>query len=254
MSRTWFRFITGAFALLICAPAVQAGQEWIQPDTGYPYLLHLPSDYEESNKEYPLMLFLHGAGERGNNPEQLAKHGPPKLLNATSQAASPTPDIFDMIVVSPQCPAESWWKSGQVKVVLDRVRAEYRVDESRIYCTGLSMGGFGTWTLVSKHPALFAAAAPICGGGNAYARLQGRLGTSPDEVANAENLTSVPIWAFHGAKDQVVPVELSIEMVEKVRDEGGEVLLTIYPFAGHDSWTQTYESPMIYDWLLSHSK
>jgi predicted peptidase len=195
------------------------------------YLLYLPADYGKGNKKWPLMMFLHGVGERGGNIELVKKHGPSKLIE---QGRS-----FDFIVVSPQCPSNAWWPE-QVDVLinlLDEIETNYRVDTDRVYLTGLSMGGFGTWTLAERYPQRFAAIAPICGGGELYL---------------AYRLKRVPVWAFHGAQDKVVPVEKSKEMVDAVNAVGGNAKLTIYPDAEHDSWTATYDNPELYEWLLSH--
>jgi predicted peptidase len=113
------------------------------------------------------------------------------------------------------------------------------VDRERQYVTGLSMGGFGTWALISRYPQRFAAAVPICGGGDRYV---------------ARRLRDVPVWAFHGAKDGTVPVQASVEMVEAVKKAGGDAQLTVYPEAQHDSWTETYNNPKVYEWLLSHRR
>ena len=197
------------------------------------YLLFLPDGYGEEEKRWPLMLFLHGAGERGDDLNKVKVHGPPKIVEKKKD--------FPFIVVSPQCPAGVWW-NDQLDVLinlLDEIVAKYDVDTERIYLTGLSMGGYGTWALASKHPDRFAAAAPICGGGM---RIM------------AYGLKDVPIWAFHGAKDQVVPVEESKEMVAAVKVRGGNAKLTVYPEANHDSWTETYNNPELYDWFLKHRK
>lgn len=203
----------------------------ITKTVGCKYLLYLPADYAKGDKKRPLMMFLHGAGERGDNPGLVKKHGPPKLIE---QGKS-----FDFIIVSPQCPNNVWWPE-QIDILislLDEVEAKYRVDTDRVYLTGLSMGGFGTWRLAERYPQRFAAIAPICGGGEFYA---------------AYRLKNVPVWAFHGAKDKVVPVEKSKEMVEAVNAAGGDAKLTVYPEAEHDSWTQTYDNPQLYEWFLSH--
>jgi predicted peptidase len=113
------------------------------------------------------------------------------------------------------------------------------VDPDRVYLTGLSMGGYGTWSLAAAHPERFAAIVPICGGGN---------------PADAAKLASLPVWVFHGAKDPTVPLERSKEMVEAIKSAGGNPRFTIYPEAGHDSWTETYNNPELYQWLLEQKK
>ncbi len=195
------------------------------------YLLHLPDGYAASDEPLPLMLFLHGAGERGDDLELVKKHGPPKLIAAGKS--------FPFIVVSPQCPIGEWWSPEPLIALLDEVSARFRVDPGRVYLTGLSMGGYGSWDLLQTCPGRFAAAAPICGGGIPYL---------------ARTFADVPVWAFHGAKDEVVPVENSRLMVEALRKSGGEARLTVYPEAGHDSWTGTYDNPELYEWLLGHRR
>jgi predicted peptidase len=198
------------------------------------YLLYLPKGYgQEKEQKWPLMLFLHGAGERGDSLDLVKKHGPPKLIGAGRE--------FPFIVVSPQCPAESWWPEQIEALValLDDIQAKYAVDPDRVYLTGLSMGGFGSWALGCRHPGRFAAVAPICGGGERFL---------------ASRLKNVPVWAFHGAKDPVVPLQASTEMVEALKRAGGDVRLTVYPEAEHDSWTETYDSPELYEWFLSHHR
>jgi predicted peptidase len=195
------------------------------------YLLSLPDGYEAGDQRWPLLLFLHGAGERGDDLERLKAHGPPRLL-AEGHG-------LPFIVVSPQCPRGRYWLVPLLASLLDEVCRRWRVDEDRVYVTGISMGAYGTWHLAEAHADRLAAIIPICGGGD------------PD---NAAELKDLPIWAFHGAKDNVVPLEESEVMVQAVRNAGGTVRFTIYPEAGHDSWTQTYEKPDWHQWLLAHRR
>ncbi len=197
------------------------------------YLLFLPEDYGKKRQRWPLMVFLHGAGERGSVLNKVKAHGPPKIVKNRKD--------FPFIVVSPQCPEGDWW-TEKVEVLinlLDDIAARYKVDKKRIYLTGLSMGGYGTWALASAYPERFAAIAPICGGGSRIMSLR---------------LKDIPIWVFHGAKDRVVPLKESEEMVNAIRKRGGDVKFTIYPEAGHDSWTESYKNQELYDWFLEHSK
>jgi predicted peptidase len=197
---------------------------------GLDYLLYLPNGYEESDETYPLMLFLHGAGESGEDLEKVKMHGPPKLIEEGED--------FPFIVVSPQSPGRGW-NPDALSALLDEVIASHRVDEDRIYLTGLSMGGFGTWALAAAKPDRFAAIAPICGGG---------------DPRTADRIKSLPIWVFHGAKDNVVPLSSSERMVDALEELGAEVKFTVYPEAGHDSWTVTYENPELVEWFLTHSR
>jgi len=194
------------------------------------YLLYLPDGYGESDKAWPLVLFLHGAGESGNNLENVKKHGPPKLAEEKK---------FPFILVSPQS-ARGGWDPTALNALIDDVMAHYKVDADRVYVTGLSMGGFGTWALAAAYPQKLAAIAPICGGGT---------------PADAKKIKHLPIWVFHGGKDPVVPVARSQSMVDALKSAGAEqVKFTVYPDAGHDSWTETYNNPDFYDWLLKQKR
>jgi len=190
------------------------------------YLLYLPAEYQKKDA-WPLVLFLHGAGERGSDLELVKKHGPPKLIEKGKS--------FPFIVVSPQCPKDRTWQPMELTALVDEIVAKYKVDRDRIYVTGLSMGGFGTWALAAATPERFAAIIPICGGG---------------ETISARRLSKVPVWAFHGAKDLVVPLKRSEDLVNALKASGGNVKFTVYPEAQHDSWTATYENPEVYSWLL----
>jgi len=196
------------------------------------YLFYLPRNYEKGNKKWPLLFFLHGRGERGTDINLVKTHGPPKLIE---QGRS-----FPFIVVSPQCPLtlQEWdWR------ILDRLFTEieknYRVDPTRIYLSGLSMGGYGSWTWAMHRPERFAALVPICGRGD------------PGQVCA---LKDIPVWTFHGAKDEVVPVQMTEDLVRALKECGGNVKFTIYPDARHDSWTETYNNPELYSWLLQQRK
>lgn len=224
-------------------------QVQIKGDDGKPqevtvhYMLFVPKEYTAEGNKWPLMLFLHGYGECGNGNDELDRvkiHGPAKLVDSR-------PD-FPFVVVTPQCPQPKRdmkeigkaWKSEQLIQLIDHAIKRLNVDPERVYVTGLSMGGFGTFRLAAAYPDRFAAAVPICGGGE------------PDAMEKA--LSTVPIWAFHGARDAVVPVSKSEEMIDAVRRAGGDVRLTVYPDVEHNSWAPTYEDEKVYDWLLSHTK
>lgn len=197
------------------------------------YLLALPEGYGDESKaeRWPLLVFLHGAGESGDDLEKVKAHGPPKLIAAGDRA-------FPCIVVSPQSPGRGW-NPDVLAALVDEICREYRVDEDRIWLTGLSMGGFGTWALAASKPDRFAALVPICGGAN---------------PSQADKLLGIPIWAFHGAKDFVVPLASSQAIVDAIREKGGDPKFTVYPEAGHDSWTETYADPALWDWLFAQSR
>ncbi|MCL6456544.1 MAG: prolyl oligopeptidase family serine peptidase [Gorillibacterium sp.] len=194
------------------------------------YRTYLPDDYEaDVAKAWPLVIFLHGAGQRGEDSELLELHGPPKEV-ATGRS-------FPFLLVAPQCPEDSVWimQKDRVMEVLRNVQQEYRVDPQRIYLTGLSMGGFGAWEIAMEHPKIFAALMPICGGGMSW---------------RSDQLLHMPIWTFHGAKDEVVPIIYTEEMVRALKALGNPIRYTVYPDAGHDCWTEVYQRDDVYDWLL----
>jgi len=194
------------------------------------FLLWLPGDYKkEKQKTFPLLIFLHGSGERGDSLDLVKMHGPPSFVENR-------PD-FPFITVSPQCPKGTRWNAEDLQVMLEKLITKYRIDPARIYLTGLSMGGFGTWAWACKNPDQFAAIAPVCGGG---------------DVQFARELKNTPVWAFHGEADPVVPVKRTIEMVEAVNEKGGSARITLYPGIGHDSWVNAYNDPELYKWLLEH--
>ena len=214
------------------------------------YMLFVPKGYKADGKKWPLMLFLHGLGECSNDDLSRVKiHGPAHFVDSR-------PD-FPFVLVTPQLPpppgykegvvytseqiialAANAWKAEELIQLVDHVTAKLDIDRERIYVTGLSMGGFGTWLLVAAYPDRFAAAVPICGGGE------------PEKMAAA--LSRVPIWAFHGAKDAVVPLAYSQKMVDAVKRAGGDVKFSVYPDAQHDSWKATYDNQKVYHWLLAH--
>jgi predicted peptidase len=194
------------------------------------YLLYLPQNYDQQ-EQWPLLLFLHGGGERGDDLELLKIHGPPKLVAAGQQ--------FPMIIVSPQCPTDERWQSVTLLALLDDLCERYKVDQDRIYVTGISMGGFGLWALAFDAPDRFAALAPICGGGETYW---------------AKTIKHVPVWAFHGELDEGVPVRRSLEMVDELKKLGADPKLTVFPGVGHISWPAVYDDPAFYEWLLAQKR
>ncbi|MDZ4697399.1 MAG: prolyl oligopeptidase family serine peptidase [Deltaproteobacteria bacterium] len=214
-------------------PPAEPGKQLLRTLPGsYAHWLYLPPEYD-GNAAVPLLVFLHGSGERGTQPEAVKKHGPPRLI-ANGQH-------LPFIVASPQCDTGDWWSECRVIALFDHLSATLKVDPKRVYLTGLSMGGYGTWEVAARNPDRFAAIVPICGGGDS------RFGSKP--------LSTIPTWAFHGEADAVVPVAESLEMIEAMKGHGAkEAKLTIYPAVEHDSWTQTYDNPEVYSWLLSHRR
>ncbi|MFF1541613.1 dienelactone hydrolase family protein [Microbacterium sp. NPDC058269] len=198
------------------------------------YLVHLPDGYDaDPSRLWPLVLFLHGAGERGSDVDLAAVHGPPKLADDGHE--------FPFVLVTPQCDESSQWVAelSTLSALLDEVSAAHRIDPSRISVTGLSMGGFGTWSLAIRYPDRFAAIAPICGG---------------LWMQSAAPIRSLPVWAFHGDADDVVPISATEQIVTELRSLDADVRFTRYAGVGHDSWTETYDNPEFYDWLLSHRR
>lgn len=233
-----------AFPVVDRSKAQQTGEHFSTEQTrtlSINYLLFLPAGYDpDSTNRWPLILFLHGAGERGSELWMVARHGPPKVdMQMTN---------FPFIVVSPQCPEGQVWSEDVLLALLDNIETNYPVDLHRVYLTGLSMGGFATWDLGLDHPERFAAIAPLCGGGEV---IKPYLASE----RHPEELRSLAVWAFHGAKDPVVPVQESEHMVGFLKGLGvKEVKFTIYPDAEHDCWTRTYDNPELFEWFLQHSR
>ena len=197
----------------------------------FPFIAYIPDNISANPA---LLIHLHGAGERGNGGDELNSvllHGFPKIANDDN--------LIDCIMLMPQCPKGSFWvaKIESVKKFIDDIVSEYSIDEKRIYLCGLSMGGFGTWFTAMAYPDLFAAIAPCCGGGMSW---------------NASSL-KMPIWAFHGLCDAVVPPALTIEMVEALRKCNANVKCDLYEGVGHNSWERAFTEPTL-KWLLSNKK
>lgn len=207
------------------------------------YYAYLPEDhYYEADESFPLLVFLHGSGEKGNGTTEVSRvlvHGPPKLIKNGRR--------LPFITISPQLPAsQGGWSVNLVDELIARARAEYRVDTTRIYVTGLSLGAFGTWAYATSRPTVVAAVVPIAGSGSTGA---------------ACNMKNVPTWAFHGDADNVVNQSGTINMINAIRActpaGSPDPKMTIYPGVAHDSWTRTYDGSAghdIYEWLLQYHK
>lgn len=232
--------------LLLCAIGCSGSKEWtlsqgqhpqgfekeITKKVGLDFLLYLPKQYGQEKKTYPLIMFLHGSGERGKDLMKLKVHSLPKIVD--------TKDDFPFIVVSPQCREGERWNSEVLNALLDEIILHLPVDTNRVYLTGLSMGGFGTWKLAGAYPERFAAIAPVCGGGT---------------LEDIWRLKEMPVWVFHGAKDDVVPPAESERMVEALKREGNtQVKFTLYPDANHNAWDVTYAKAELYEWFLAHQR
>jgi predicted peptidase len=240
LSRKFFLSLP-AVCLVFASARLHAGEQTAHEfrgqavlDVGYRYLLSLPEGYDaDRDKRWPLVIFLHGSGERGYDLELLKKHGPPKLIEAGKK--------FPAIIASLQCEPRQIWNSHGVKALADDLVKRHRVDVERICLTGLSMGGFGTWDTALDYPDFFAAIVPVCGGAGV-------------RWVMADRIKHLPVWVFHGDKDTAVPVEFSVKMADALKKAGGNVKLTVYPGVGHDSWTQTYDDPAMWEWLLSQKR
>ncbi len=259
---------------------VAAFSKTVTKTVEYKYLVSLPTAYDAkaTDKTWPVILFLHGSGERGTDPWLVSMHGPPRLIAgkapklppAAAPKATPppppaapppeTPEAIaqrelaakalrdNFIVISPQCPPGVWWDDDGVIGLLDEVMAKYKTDPTRVYLTGLSMGGYGTWSVGLKYPERFAAIVAICGGG----QFRDIISASRQKK---EVILALGIRVYHGAKDPTVPLSESENMVTALKKAGvKDIEFTIYPEAKHDSWTETYNKPELYEWLLKHQR
>jgi predicted peptidase len=196
------------------------------------YWLYLPKEYDDKPAEkWPLLLFLHGGGERGDDLEKVKIHGPPKLVAHGKQ--------FPFVLVSPQVPTDDRWHADELAKLLDSLANTLRIDTQRLYVTGLSMGGSGTWSLVSAYPDKFAAAMPMCGRGDLEA---------------VPKLAKTPIWVLVGGQDRERTVQNCEDMANALAKAGCDGRFTLYFQLPHDCWTVTYDNPQTYEWLLSHKR
>ena len=214
-----------------------------------PYQIYLPKI--EEGQKVPIILFLHGAGERGNDNKRQTAHGFHPLVNFSKNNNKPA------IIISPQCPKGMQWvnvkwntkahdlpefPSTPLRLALELLDIKVNslpVDKSRIYISGLSMGGYGTWDAISRKPNYFAAALPLCGGA---------------DTKQAAKLSKMPIWTVHGDKDGAIPVSRSRDMVKALKDAGSNITYTEHPGVGHNVWTKTYADQKILNWLFSQRK
>jgi predicted peptidase len=236
---------TGAAETAPAAPDVFEARVYRDSSGGeLQYRLMKPEDYD-SGRKYPLVVFLHGSGERGTDNLAQLKNGVRELLGSP-EARAKYP-CFAMVPQSP--PSDAWSRRGypdgvsdvsrRVLEVIQALEKEFSVDPQRLYIGGLSMGGFGTWDLISRYPGLFAAAFPICGGG------------VPDR---APLMKDIPIWAFQGGADPAVPPQMSRDMVEALQKAGGKPKYTEFPGVGHNSWTSAFSEPDFLPWLFAQKR
>ncbi|MBO0698496.1 MAG: prolyl oligopeptidase family serine peptidase [Zavarzinella sp.] len=222
----------------------EAGREQL------PYRLLKPLAVEDG-KRYPLVIFLHGAGERGTDNEKQLIHGVPQFATKANR------EKYPCFLIAPQCPEGKRWvevdwsadrhtqpkEPGEVGRLtlglIEKAVHDLPIDPKRVYITGLSMGGYGTWDLLARRPDLFAAAVPVCGGA---------------DEATAPKIKDIPVWAFHGAKDAAVKPARSRNMIAALEKAGGTPKYTEYPDVGHDSWNPAYADPKLYEWLFAQKK
>lgn len=200
------------------------------------YLLLPPLQYDQQkDRKWPVLIYLHGAGARGQDLQKIKQEGLPFLLSAGKQ--------LPFLILAPLCPADEWWDSRwsveSLNSLLDEVLENYRVDSSRVYLTGWSMGGAGTWRFAHDFSHRLAAVAPLCG---------------KSQLRYVENLKNTPIWAFHGARDSIVPLSESQKMIDALQNKEAEARLTTFTEAEHEIWPQVYNNAELYDWLLKHTK
>ena len=198
------------------------------------YYLYYPKGYEEGkNEKFPLLLFLHGGGESGGTLEDLKSNGPPKLLAEGKD--------FPFLILAPQNPHKrKWWNTRAVMQLLDTIIKNNRVDEDRVYLTGLSRGGGAAWELAVQYPDKFAALAVVCG-------------MTPVPYAGWIN-KNMPIWVFHGTEDKSIPVSESQNMVNRLQEMGYDVQFTKYEGVGHNAWVQAYNTEELYVWLMKQKR
>lgn len=220
-----------ASAVLSMSQTPQTFQRTVSVQVEGSYLLYLPSDYAVGAKKYPLVLFLHGAGERGSDLERVKLHGPPKEIGKGRS--------LPFIVVAPQCPGPGFWEIPVLIGLLDEVERKHRVDKDRVYVTGLSMGGHGTYQLAAAQPKRFAAIAPICGWA---------------DPAIAPKIKDIPIWSTHGDRDAAVPLAREQPLIDALRAASANVRFDVIAGGEHDVWTDVYEGEAIYEWLLQHKR
>lgn len=195
----------------------------------YEYAVYVPAE-SAADRPWPTILYLHGSGMRGDDIDR---------IKSWPMAARPMDPNFPFLVVMPQCPEGQRWNPQALSALLDEIEQQYPVDPNRIYLTGQSMGGYGTWALAQFQPQRFAALVPVCGRG---------------DPNSAELFVDTPIWAFHGQLDQAVPVSGTTDMVEAIRAAGGEPRVRIYPDQGHQIWDTVYGTQQLYDWLLAQRR
>lgn len=208
-------------------------QEKIKAD--YNYLLYLPKDYSEQTKNYPLVIYLHGGSHTGNDLDKLKEYGLPYLVDIGND--------FDFIIASPQCPSNKYWSSDEwFEPLYGKIVSEYRVDTNKVYLTGISMGGYGTYIVAMDHPDKFAAIVPLCGGCN------------DSDTTRICNLKNIPIWAFHGTADDMIPISETERVVTALNRCKGNIRFTKLEGEGHGIQYLYEKFHKMYKWMLKQSR
>ncbi|MES2731769.1 MAG: prolyl oligopeptidase family serine peptidase [Bacteroidota bacterium] len=219
-------------AFLLVFNAVSIAQTTVKSKSKYEYLLYLPKDYSQGKRTYPLVIYLHGGAHRGSDLSKLKEYGLPYLVDQGRD--------FKFIIASPQCPEGKYWSTDHwFDSLYTDLLAQYRINQRQIYVTGISMGGFGAWQVAVEYPARFAAIVPLCGGCN-----------DSTQVCKIKN---VPVWAFHGTTDDMIPISETERLVNRLQQCKGKVKFSRLENEGH-AIQYLYENEKIYEWMLKQKK
>lgn len=223
-------FLVGLFANVSAQEIKAELKKEIKKEQKISYILDYP---ENAKGKVPLMVFLHGSGERGDDLELVKAHSPFTYKNLFPEPVA---------ILAPQCPKDAWWDTEAVYYLIKEIQQKYQIDDSRIILTGLSMGGWGTLKLAMEHPELFSAVVPVCAPVDRLMKV------------NASQYKDLPMKIFHGGNDDVVSPVNSIEIYQEIKKVNKNVELTIFPDDNHNSWDSTYSNPKLYEWMLAQKK
>ena len=225
-------FVTYVCFLLLTFRVSTLAQIRTKSKEKYEYLLYLPKEYDATKGKYPLVIYLHGSSQTGSDLSKLKAYGPPYMVDKGHD--------YNFIIVAPQCPEGKVWSTDNwFDALYKELTTKYRIDKKRIYLTGISMGGYGTWQTAVEHPKIFAAIAPLCGG--------------CDDSTQVCRIKRVPVWTIHGSADNVIPIAETERLVNRLEQCGGEVKFTRLENEGHGI-QYYYEKNDIYDWLLTKQR
>lgn len=225
-----------AILLLLTLVFYNCGHAQPKATAKYDYALYLPKDYStNTTKKYPLIIYLHGSSQRGNDLEKLKGYGLPYLVDKGQD--------FEFIIASPQCPSyKQWYTDNWFETLFQELTAKYRIDISRVYLTGVSMGGYGTFITALDFPDIFAAIVPLCGG------------VTDKDLTRLCNISKVPVWTFHGTADYVIPISETERVETGLKKCKGNIQFTRLEDEGHQIHYLYEQKPEIYEWLLKHKK